>query len=111
MGSKSHTHKKKSPATNVETHGALEPHRFTVQPQLDVPESLEAEGMVDWQTELSKAQRFGHNLSQVPVDANPPIQRQVPISQRKLNPLLQRSIVDDEQKEDEEASRMQRKKK
>lgn len=106
MGSRSHV--KKSPATNVESHQAFQPQRFEVQTQTDTASQPEEQGTVDWQSQLNKAQRFGHNLSQVQVNANPPIQRQVAISQGKL--YLQRSIVDEEQKRDEEASRMQRKK-
>lgn len=109
MGSRAHA-QKKSPDTDVETHAAFQPQQFAVQAQpTDTASQLEGQG-VDWQSQLSRAQRFGHNLSQVPVETNPPIQRQVPISQRKSY-SLQRSIVDDEQKKDEEVSRMQRKKK
>ncbi len=108
MGSRAHA-QKKSPDIDVETHAAFQPQQFAVQAQPENIASQPEEQGVDWQSQLSKAQRFGHNLSQVPVEANPPIQRQVPISQRKFS-CLQRSIVDDEQKKDKEAGRMQRKK-
>lgn len=105
MGSKLHT-QKKSKATYVETHTAFKPHRFAVQTQPDTASQPEQRA-VDWQTELSRAKRFGHNLSRVQVHPNPPLQRQVPIIQGKW--YLQRDVVDEEQKQDEEASRMQRK--
>lgn len=108
MVSRAHA-QKKSPDTDVETHATFQPQRFAVQTQLEDIASQPEEQGVDWQSQLSRAQRFGHNLSQVPVHANPPIQRQVPISQKKSD-CVQRSIVDDEQKKDEKASRMQRKK-
>jgi hypothetical protein len=109
MGSKSRPQKKKLPATHFETHDrALQLHRFAAEEQLETTSLPEEQETIDWQTQLDRAQRFGHNLNQVPVHANPPVQQQVSISQGKL--YLQRSIVDDEQKEDEEASRMQRKK-
>lgn len=108
MGSRSHD-QKKSLDIDVETQGAFQPQRFAVQTQSENTASQLEEQGVDWQSQLSKAQRFGHNLSQVPVEANPPIQRQVPISQGKFS-CLQRSIVDDEQKKDKEAGKLQRKK-
>lgn len=108
MGSRSHA-QKKSPDTDVETHATFQPQQFAVQTQLADTASQPEEQGVDWQSQLSRAQRFGHNLSQVPVDANPPIQRQVPISQRKSD-CMQRSIVDDEQKKDKDVGKMQRKK-
>lgn len=101
MGSRAHD-QKKSTDIDVETQGAFQPQRFAVQTQLADTAFQPQEQEVDWQSQLNKAQRFGHNLSQVPVEANPPIQRQVP---------TQRSIVDEEQKKDKEASKMQRKKK
>ncbi len=108
MGSRAHD-QKKSPDIDVETHGAFQPQQFAVQTQLEDTASQPEEQGVDWQSQLSRAQRFGHNLSQVPVHANPPIQRQVSISQGKFY-SLQRSIVDEEKKKDKEASKLQRKK-
>ncbi len=108
MSSRSHA-QKKSLDIDVETHAAFQHQQFAVQTQPENTASQLEEQGVDWQTQLSKAQRFGHNLSQVPVEANPPIQRQVPISQGKFH-CLQRSIVDEEQKKDKEAGRVQRKK-
>jgi hypothetical protein len=96
---------KKYPTTDVETHKALQPHRLTVQTQQDKASQPEQKAE-DWQTQLSRAERFGHNLSQVQVHGHSPIQRQVSINQGKL--YLQRSVVDDEQKKDEEASKEQR---
>lgn len=96
MGSRAHD-QKKSPDIDVETHRAFQPQQFAVQTQPENTASQLEEQGVDWQSQLSKAQRFGHNLSQVPVHANPPIQRQVPISQGKFYGM-QRSIVDEEKK-------------
>lgn len=103
MGSKLHT-QKKSKATYVETHRAFKPHRFAAQTQLDTA-SQPKQRAVDWQTELSRAKRFGHNLNRVQVHPNPPIQRQVTITQAKL----QGNVVDEEQRKDDEGSRIQRK--
>jgi hypothetical protein len=105
MGTQLRT-QKKYPAPSVETHRAFKSQGFTVQTQLDTA-SQPQQRAVDWQTQLSRAKRFGHNLSQVQVHPNPAIQRQVPITQRKS--LLQRSVVDEEQERDEESSEMQMK--
>ncbi len=96
----------KYPAASVETHKAFKPQGFTVQTKLDTA-SQPQHRAVDWQTQLSRAKRFGHNLSQVQVHPNPPIQRQVPITQKAS--YLQRSVVDEEQERDEEANEMQMK--
>ncbi len=105
MGSQLHTHKQNS-ATDVKTSREFEPHRLAVETEQDIA-SQPKQTVVDWQAKLNQAKRFGYNLSQVQVEPNSPIQRQATIIQGKL--YLQRSLVDDEQKKDEEVSRVQRK--
>jgi len=73
---------------------AFQPDQLAIQTQRE-------QKPVDWQTQLSRAKR-GHNLSQVQYQTNPPIQRQVSISQGKLS--LQRSVVDEERKKDREVN-------
>lgn len=105
MGTQSHT-QKKYPVSQVETHTAFKPHQIAVQTRPD-PASQSKQTAAGWQTQLSRAKQLGHNLSRVQVFSNPPIQRQEEIGQRKLH--LQASVVDEEQEQDEEASKMQRK--
>ncbi len=105
MGTQLQTHKK-YPATHIETPSAFKPHQFALQTSVNTA-SQPKQTPVDLQTQLNRAKGFGHNLSQVPIHPNPPIQRQVPITRRKL--YLQRSVVDEEQENDEEASRTQMK--
>ncbi len=102
MGTQLRT-QKKYPAPSVETHRAFKSQGFTVQTQLDTA-SQPQQRAVDWQTQLSRAKRFGHNLSQVQVPVNQPIQRQA------IDPEehLQRDVVEEEQKKDEEVGNMQR---
>ncbi len=105
MGTQLHA-QKQYPVTHIETPRVFKPHRFAVQTSVDTA-SQSKQRAVDWQTQLSGAKRFGHNLSRVQLHPNPPTQRQVPITQRKG--YLQASLVDEEQKQDKEASRTQRK--
>lgn len=92
---------KQSPATDVESHRAFKPGHFDVQTKLDADSQPEQEA-ADIQTQLSKAKRFGHNLNQVPVNQQ--------IQYQAINPeeRVQRDVVEEEKKKDEEASNMQR---
>ncbi len=105
MGTQLHS-QKQYPVTHIETPRVFKPDQFAVQTSVDTA-SQSKQRAVDWQTQLSGAKRFGHNLSRVQLHPNPPTQRQVPITQRKG--YLQASLVDEEQKEDKKASRTQRK--
>lgn len=102
MSHKLHAHKQ-SPTNDVESQRVFKPGRFDVQTKLDADSQPEQEA-VDVQTQLSRAKRFGHNLNQVQVPGDQPIQRQV------IDPEehLQRDVVEEEQKKDEEASNMQK---
>ncbi len=74
MSYKMHAHKQ-FPTTDVEPYRVFKPSRFDVQTKLDIASQPEQEA-VDLPTQLSRAKRFGHNLSQVQVPVNQPIQRQ-----------------------------------
>ncbi len=94
---------KQSPATDVESQRVFKPGSFDVQTKLDTDSQPEQEA-VDLPTQLSRAKRFGHNLNQVQVPGDRPIQRQAIDPEERV----QRDVVEEEQKKDEEASNMQR---
>jgi hypothetical protein len=102
MSYKMHAHKQ-SPTTDVESQRVFKPSRFGVQTKLEADSQSEQEA-VDVPTQLSRAKRFGHNLNQVQVPGDRPIQRQA------IDPEehLQRDVVEEEQKKDEEVGNMQR---
>lgn len=103
MGIKSDAYKQFL-STKPESFKAFKPYQFEAQTGID--RSSTTQQATDWQTQLSRAKKFGHNLSQVQVQSE---RSQHQIANTQGRSLLQRKVVEDEQKKDREKNSLQMK--